>query len=337
MRQTEPRFRQTTSANANKQLTQHKIRMLKQKTGEPYRFHACPKREGCICSAEKQENELSEAWSFADKIFCICLSDRNDRLVEASEQFHKYGLCKKVLFYRPSKPTDDEMAELKPLGIRCKGLYGVWRSHHELSMFSKKLKLKNVIVFEDDVRFLPQQVTAENVKQIGVDLKRLPSKWELMYLGHVPFWGYPVTTDLRLFRVGSQMAHAYILSEHGIKKLNDRDYLTDFQLNQHKERGIDQYFCMTLRQYAIRPQMVVQSGSRSSNLQNGKHTLSTWYQDEFIPWGIELHRDHIPTFEFITFLIFPVILISGALWFAKRRHRMICLFVLLILLKLVLL
>jgi hypothetical protein len=308
--------------------------MLKHKK-EKDRFHACPPRANCICSrAEEEEEELCKAWSFADKIFCICLQDRNDRLVEASEQFHKYGLCRKVIFYRPSKPTDEEMAELKPLGITCKGLYGVWRSHHELAKVAKKLNLKNVVIFEDDVRFLPQQATVENVKQIGLDLKRLPNQWELMYLGHVPFWGYPVTTDLRLFRVGSQMAHAYILSESGINKLAQRDYLADFHLNQQKERGIDQYFCMTMKQYAIRPQMVVQSGSRSSNLQNGKHTLSTWYQDEFIPWGIELHRDNTPTFEFITFLLLPVILMSGCLWFAKRRHRMICLFVLLILLKL---
>jgi len=309
--------------------------MLKQKSVDPNRFHACPPRANCICSEEGSETDLSEAWSFADKIFCICLKDRNDRLVEASEQFHKHGLCKKIVFYRPSKPTDAEMDELKPLGITCKGLYGVWRSHHELAQLSHKLNLKNVVIFEDDVRFLPQHTTVESITRIGVDLKRLPETWELMYLGHVPFWGYPVTSDLRLFRVGSQMAHAYILSALGIQKLNHRDYLTDVNLNQQKERGIDQYFCITMKQYAIRPQMAVQSGSHSSNLQNGKHTISNWYQDEFIPWGIELHRDNTPVFEFITFLMFPLLLLAGCMWFAKRRHRMICLFFLLIVLKLV--
>ena len=310
------------------------MNLLKKSSRQPF-FQNCPIQKGCICDPNLQiENKFSainvvkeqfmKHWSsFLSQIFCICLEERPDRLTEASQQFHKYGLCKLVQFYRTFRPSPEE---IKMYGIQCRGFYGIWNSHQDLAKISEKQRYENILVFEDDILFIENRMTPDLILSLGTKLSNLPKNWEIFYLGHIPFFALPSSLDLSVWKVHSMMAHSYILSWNGINKLSSCDYITDVRQNNGSERGIDQWFCANFNQYALWPQIAVQSGSNSSNY----HLKSSFFQDIVVPWGIETHRDNSDYFEIFTYFLLPVLLIVIFMWSIRKQKRLIilCIFLL---------
>ena len=294
-------------------------------------FESVPPKKGCICSSScsliDNPSDYEKAWlAISPHIFCICLKDRADRFQEACNVFHRYGLCRIVKFYRAERPSLDEMEKLQNHGIKCRGLLGVWMSHYIISLWAKLNGCEKALIFEDDVTFINQYMSPHKLTKIAKDMTRLPKNgWEIFYLGHIPFWGRPYTFDTRIFRVGSMMAHAYVLSQQGIAKLASRDYLSDTIINKGKERGIDAWFFSDFVQYACFPQIAVQSGSLTSNNGNTERNLEKWFWEEVVPWGIDLHRDLTLLFEIITYVIIPLLIFAILIWCSKSKNRMLLL------------
>ena len=80
------------------------------------------------------------AWHFFDKIYCISLESRSDRLMEAKRQFASVDLAGRVEFVIVQKNIDDQVK-------------GIFQSH--MSCLTKGLAAgaRHILVFEDDILF----------------------------------------------------------------------------------------------------------------------------------------------------------------------------------------
>lgn len=106
------------------------------------------------------------SFDYFDEIYCINLDERTDRWEHAQKQFEKAGILDKVQRFSAIKDID--------------GRVGVIKSNLEIVKIAKQKKLKNVLVFEDDVEFIvdnPQKILQDSINQI------VNIKWHLFYLG----------------------------------------------------------------------------------------------------------------------------------------------------------
>lgn len=118
---------------------------------------------------------MENPFSFFDAIFCINLDKRPDRWIHAQEEFKKIEILDRVKRFSAVERKD--------------GRLGCIKSHLEIVKYAERNKLRNVLIFEDDVVFLNQNI--ENV--IGNVVNQLPNDWELLYLGanlHSPLTPY---------------------------------------------------------------------------------------------------------------------------------------------------
>lgn len=106
------------------------------------------------------------AFDYFDEIYCINLDERTDRWEHAQKEFEKAGILDKVKRFSAIRDVD--------------GRVGVIKSNLAIIKIAKEKKLKNVLVFEDDVQFIvdnPQEVLQKSIDQAqGI-------KWHLFYLG----------------------------------------------------------------------------------------------------------------------------------------------------------
>lgn len=106
------------------------------------------------------------SFDYFDEIYCINLDERTDRWEHAQEEFRKAGILDRVIRFSAIRDAD--------------GRLGVIKSNLAIIKIAKEKKLKNVLIFEDDVQFIvdnPQDVLAKTIQQIG------NIKWHLFYLG----------------------------------------------------------------------------------------------------------------------------------------------------------
>jgi hypothetical protein len=106
------------------------------------------------------------SFDYFDEIYCINLNERTDRWEHAQEEFRKAGILDRVIRFSAIRDAD--------------GRLGVIKSNLAIIKIAKEKKLKNVLIFEDDVQFIvdnPQDVLAKTIQQIG------NIKWHLFYLG----------------------------------------------------------------------------------------------------------------------------------------------------------
>lgn len=106
------------------------------------------------------------SFDYFDEIYCINLDDRTDRWEHAQEEFRKVGILDRVQRFPGIRETD--------------GRLGVIKANLAIIKIAKEKKLKNVLIFEDDVKFIvdnPDEVLSKAIQQIG------NIKWHLFYLG----------------------------------------------------------------------------------------------------------------------------------------------------------
>jgi hypothetical protein len=109
---------------------------------------------------------------YFDKIYCINLDRRTDRWEECEKIFSKYGLEVERFSaidgsknnYNLGYPYDSELAGAI--------------SHTKVLEKAKELKLKNVLILEDDVDFVD-----DLVKLFTELIKRLPENWDGLLFG----------------------------------------------------------------------------------------------------------------------------------------------------------
>jgi hypothetical protein len=154
---------------------------------------------------------IGEAFKYFDAIYLINLDSRPDRLVRVMSSFDALGIVDRVQRFPGIIPEGGS------------GAYGCLMSHVAIIKKAKELRLKNVLVFEDDVQLL-------NIESISPAISQLSSQpWALYYLGynsHAPLT-QATPNLLKLTKCYAAHAIAYnsiifdlILSEFEKNKIN---------------------------------------------------------------------------------------------------------------------
>lgn len=109
---------------------------------------------------------MNNPFDFFEEIYVINLDHRTDRFEQCQSEFEKLGIKDRVQRFSAIKCDD--------------GRVGVIKSNLAIVKMAKEKKLNNVLVFEDDVKFLyenrPLEILSRAIKQIKIP-------WQLFYLG----------------------------------------------------------------------------------------------------------------------------------------------------------
>jgi hypothetical protein len=172
-------------------------------------YHPCPRDPSCpYCNGSIGNTTDALDWSFLDAAYCISLKTRDDRVAEASAQFHKVGLCQQVVFYRPDRHPE-------------KGFAGSWQSHRIVGMHALERGCARTLIFEDDVVF-DRRLRPRTLSAVKRALDTLPTDWTIFFLGHWPLSAYFVGRNV--LRTSSACSHAYIASSRLLHWLRDHPW-----------------------------------------------------------------------------------------------------------------
>jgi GR25 family glycosyltransferase involved in LPS biosynthesis len=213
-------------------------------------FHPCPPDPSCpYCNGSIAPAQALD-WSFLDGVYCISLKSREDRALTVAAQFHKVGLCRQLLFYRP-------------LRFPGRGYIGSWGSHRAVTEHARARGCNTTLIFEDDVQFV-RRLTPRSVRAIGRAIERLPPDWMIFYLGHWPLWAYFVRANV--LRTSSGCAHAYIVSPRLMRWLHEHPWGTPgIEKRRLIGKALDSAYARLPGTYALFPMIATQSVSKSDN------------------------------------------------------------------------
>jgi hypothetical protein len=123
------------------------------------------------------EVKVKRIIQYFDRSYIINLSDRTDRRIQAEREFKRIGIDvpnEKVRFYTATRPTD-RGAFVNP------GTRGNFTSHRNVLDLAHRDRLRNVLVFEDDVSFRSEKRGLEEEL-----LTRLSGEdWDVMYFAYL--------------------------------------------------------------------------------------------------------------------------------------------------------
>lgn len=172
-------------------------------------------------------NWLSE---HVDVIVLINLAERTDRLEETKKEFAKVGITDFIHF---------------PAIKNKIGISGCTQSHYEVCKLAKEMRYKNILVFEDDVKF--EHSFREVLENTFNQIKNNDIKPDFLFLGGrltVPPNGksespmkYHKKIDENLYFLGGcKTTHAYIIYESAYDTIIDGLAGTDWN-NPNEFRG----------------------------------------------------------------------------------------------------
>lgn len=108
---------------------------------------------------------MENPFDFFNEIWCINLDHRTDRWDHAQKEFEKIGIKDKVQRFSAIKHTD--------------GRIGLIKSFYHLFEYAKAKKLQNILIFEDDVKFINN--TVKNLKLALEQSENI--EWKMLYFG----------------------------------------------------------------------------------------------------------------------------------------------------------
>lgn len=209
-------------------------------------YHACPSSPEC----PHCQSGSADEWSFIDAVYCISLKDREDRAANAAKELHRTGLCRKAIFYRPSRP-DRGMISV-----------AIWESHKAVARDALARGFRNALILEDDVTFpAPRKHSARALRAFHA----LPAGWGGLFFGHWPVDGYFVSRSL--MKVHSGCAHAYLASATLLRQISDSTPPPKGETcHPIVGRGIDGMLASREDMYAVFPMIAVQAPFTSDNV-----------------------------------------------------------------------
>lgn len=215
-------------------------------------FAPCPPDPSCPhCNKSAPGSEGKLNWSFLDGAYCISLKTRDDRFVLSAAEFHKVGLCRSVMFYRPDR---------HPSGFRA----GCWESHRAVALHALAHGQKTILICEDDVLFA-RRIRPSTLTSIEHALKKLPPSWMIFFLGHWPLRAWFI--EYNILRTSSACTHAYIASPRLLKWLQDHPYgAPGISFSRIAGKCIDSAYAMLDGTYAYFPMLAIQRASRSDHV-----------------------------------------------------------------------
>jgi hypothetical protein len=306
--------------------TSHKVKVVSfQKKKQMGIETRCRPKIGCLCTYDASDaSSISKSKHIQTKLLyeqlwqqlvndgmiaCICLQERDDRFLEVSEQFHEYGLCRLVEFYRPSRPS---LTECEKLGIQRRGGYGVWSSHRHVILKTLQHKLSRCLTFEDDAVLFSKRMSVSKLEQMINDVDALEENWGAFKLGHCAQIGYFVSPSV--VRTWSFLTQAVLWSQTGMEKLRDCTYVQYYQ-RKGKEGEIDCWMMGAMNMYATFPQLVHQSDSDTNNL-NSKED-DAWYRDKIMKFQRQILNKCNAVADIAAHLVLPVLIALLCILFLK--------------------
>lgn len=136
------------------------------------------------------------SWDFFDKIYCITLASRPDRMEEAKRQFAAVGLDERVEFFIAAKDGEDPAR-------------GIYQSHMHCLTEGLAAGAQHILVFEDDVFF--RRFSEERLREACRFLQQVGS-WDAFLLGCIAT-GSRRTDGAGVVQITYRcLAHAYALN-----------------------------------------------------------------------------------------------------------------------------
>lgn len=111
--------------------------------------------------------KMSNPFDFFEEIWCINLDHRLDRWEHAQKEFEKVNILNRVHRFSAIKHTD--------------GRIGLIKSFLYLFEYAKNKKLENILIFEDDIKFLND--TTNILRKSLEQLIKTNINWGMFYLG----------------------------------------------------------------------------------------------------------------------------------------------------------
>jgi Glycosyltransferase family 25 (LPS biosynthesis protein) len=169
-------------------------------------------------------------WDWLKIAFCITLQTRPERMDAAMVEFHKVGLCDKMVFYQTERD-------------KVSGMRGCWESHRTLARRCVTENEPYYLCFEDDVLF-KDDFDQNTIDSIYKSFTRLPSDWNFFWLGGIPRVIYPVTVRAPFVGYRGWLTHAGFYS---LKFAKDYSTKSFDEVNQGRTKinsvECDEYFC----------------------------------------------------------------------------------------------
>ena len=109
---------------------------------------------------------MGVAFKYFEEILCINLDRRQDRWELMQSEFKKIGILSRVKRFSAIEDQNGEK--------------GCFESHMQCILYAREKKLKNILIFEDDVVFLPCYDEKKIAKSIDV---LSDHSWEFYYMG----------------------------------------------------------------------------------------------------------------------------------------------------------
>lgn len=216
-------------------------------------FQKCKKSKTCKFCSTKISNPAKSIYSIV-----ISLKEDSKRRENAELELHKTGLCKNGGFW---------IVERHPKG----GIVGCYESHKAVARYAYDQNLKEVLILEDDVKFLQSDFTLviEKLNQI----KTYDKHWMLFYLG----WTSPIklswnslqfykTIGQGIIQGGFETTHSYFMSRPMMNMVGYDGHSINMPIDEYYSR----YFYD--RSYALYPLYTVQNDTFQSNIQDNNKT-----------------------------------------------------------------
>jgi len=178
---------------------------------------------------EAVQTELSNPFHFFDAIYCINLDRDKGRWEEVMKRFQRLGIAERVSRFAAFET---------PLSHHI----GCALSHRAILAEAQKRRLRNVLVFEDDVMFSP-----DAVEELRCNIEELRTReWRMLYLGGHR-WGrqFPKAPGCRhlevphLLTASPAMAYNHAIYERILGDIPATP--SGVALWLRKQYGIDQY------------------------------------------------------------------------------------------------
>jgi len=228
--------------------------------------------------------------NFFDKIYCINLDNRPDRWLYVSDHFSKFGLKGRVeRFSAIDVRNDPELRAHEKLlrdNFSLLAMCGCMLSHRRIIESARQSRLKNVLVFEDDVKILEN-----NIADMDRSLSDLGSlAWDVFYLGATYLWELnPVGSHLVNVPNGAYATHAIAYNHtvfDRVLEILPSDPLEYIKSSRFEVNAVDKWLQSDLfdhsKFYGTNPIMVVQGLQESDIAFNQSSGIEKMQLDLFI-------------------------------------------------------